>query len=34
VKMNGKTHKASTFTHDMIKNGGTIEFEMTDKVKK
>ena len=31
VKINGKTHKASTFTHDMIKNGGTIEFEMANK---
>ncbi len=31
VKLNGKPHRKSFFTHQDIQNGGTLEFEMTDK---
>ena len=29
VKMNGKKYTRFLFTHNMIKNGGTIDFEMS-----
>ena len=31
VKLNGKDYRKTYFNHSDIKNGGTIEFEMTDK---
>lgn len=31
VKLNGKTHKKSFFTHEDLMRGGTLEFVMTDK---
>ena len=31
VKLNGKPHRKSFFTHSDIQNGGKLEFEMTDK---
>ena len=31
IKLNGKPYRKTFFTHSDIKNGGTIEFEMTDK---
>ena len=30
VELNGKAHRKSFFTHDDLKNGGTLRFEMTD----
>jgi putative alpha-1,2-mannosidase len=31
VKLNGKPHRKTFFTHSDIKNGGVLEFEMSDK---
>lgn len=31
AKLNGKVHKSSFITHDVIMNGGVLEFEMSDK---
>ncbi|HEY8559367.1 MAG TPA: GH92 family glycosyl hydrolase [Pyrinomonadaceae bacterium] len=31
VKLNGKAHKKSFFTHEDLMSGGTLEFTMTDK---
>jgi hypothetical protein len=31
VKLNGKPHRKTYFTHKDIQNGGTLEFEMSDK---
>ncbi len=31
IKLNGKDYRKTFFEHSVIKNGGTLEFEMTDK---
>ena len=30
AKLNGKDYRKSFFTHEDLKNGGTLEFEMSD----